>query len=53
MDNSSYRRQFIESYVSDYRFTELSIRTFEDIWKRIEKAEKALEKTLEDGYMDR
>ena len=50
MDNSSYRRQFIESYVSDYRFTELSIRTFEDIWKRIGKAEEALEKTLEDGY---
>lgn len=50
MDNSSYRRQFIESYVSDNRFTELSIRTFEDIWKRIGKAEEALEKSLEDGY---
>lgn len=50
MDNSSYRRQFIESYVSDNRFTELSIRTFGDIWKRIGKAEEALEKSLEEGY---
>lgn len=50
MDNSSYRRQFIESYVSDNRFTERSINSYVAFWKRIEKAEEALKKRLEDGY---
>ncbi len=49
MDNNSYRHQFIEEYASD-SFSEMSFRTLESMWKRIERAEKALGKRLEDGY---
>lgn len=50
MDNRSYRHEYIEQYVRDERFTEKTIVTKINFWKRIEKAEKEIGKSLEEGY---
>ena len=50
MDNRSYRHQYIEEYVQDERFTEQTIVTNINFWKRVEKTENVIGKHLEDGY---
>ena len=48
MDNSSYRSQYIQS--GNENFSEQSVSVYDAFWKRLEKAERSIGKSLEDGY---
>ena len=48
MDNSSYRSQYIQS--GNENISEQSIAVYDAFWKRLEKAERSIGKSLEDGY---
>ena len=48
MDNSSYRSQYIQS--GNENFSEQSVSVYDAFWKRLQKAERSIGKSLEDGY---
>jgi hypothetical protein len=48
VDNSSYRSQYIQS--GNENFSEQSVSVYDAFWKRLEKAERSIGKSLEDGY---
>lgn len=50
MDSSSYRSQFIQSYIETENLSEKTIQVWSGFWNRIARAEVLLEKNLEDGY---
>lgn len=51
MDNSSYRNLYIEQLAEREGFTEKSAQAFQGLWNRIQRFEKSIGKTLEDGFM--